>query len=174
MKRAVYFFLCFIPFVVYAQLPDAWHGLWKGKLEMNPGIKGYNNTIMSLDIKRIDSTRSTFIITYQAEGRPEDKREYEIKSMDKRQFHFVTDEKNSILIDDYLIANKLISKFEVQGTWLVSSYELKDNTIVFEIVSGKADSPATSGSSKSNGEEIPAVNSYQIYSWQRAVLTKVK
>ena len=47
------------------------------------------------------------------------------------------DEGDGIVLHEYQFENKLFGTFEVQGNVLNSVYELNDNELTFEIISGK-------------------------------------
>ena len=47
------------------------------------------------------------------------------------------DENNDIILQEFVYGNKMYSTFEVNGATLSSSYELRQNTLVFEVFFSK-------------------------------------
>ncbi len=149
------------------KFPEAWAGEWEGPLEIF-NAKGKTMEIyMGLDILPIDSSTYTWTIIY-GEGENRQERKYEIKKGSEGEGHYIVDEKNSILLDDYLLGNTLYSRFEVMGSLLLISYEKLGETIIFEVISGKNDDLKTTGGQDS----IPEVKSYPIKISQKAILKR--
>jgi len=155
--------------IVIEKFPEAWIGEWEGQLEIFRGQKKVQEIYMGLNILPIDSTTYTWTIIY-GDGEKRQERKYEIKPKNKEAGHYIIDEKNSILLDDYLIGNTLYSRFEVQKSLLLISYEKMGERIIFEVISGKLDNPTLTGGQDS----IPNVNSYPISIGQKAILKRKK
>jgi hypothetical protein len=63
---------------------------------------------------------------------------------------------------DYYFIIKLYSVFDTLGVMLTSSYELKDNQLIFEVTSGK------------KIEENKEVINYSVLNLQRVIFKKVR
>lgn len=145
--------------------PDAYLGTWKGVLRIEPAGAEVPMTLQLGPAITKDSVYE-YVLTYH--GKTEDVRRYELHVVDKRKGIFSVDEKNSIILAERLVGNKLISIFSVQGSALLITLELKENEIVFEVVSWPADNPQTSGGK----DDIPPVHSYTANAYQRAILKR--
>ena len=81
----------------------------------------------------------------------------------KTETEFLLDEGDGVLLTNYVIGDKMYSLFKVEKNWLTASYELKDETLVFEVTSGI---PADQKSRQ--------VTNYTVDFVQRVVLVKSK
>ena len=148
--------------------PQSWEGMWEGRLEIFNAKGKVQETLMGLEIKPIDSTKThTWTIIY-SEGEKRQVREYELIPKDPAKGHYVIDEKNSIILDDYYYGNTLYSRFDVGGTLLLATYTKEGETIRFEIIAGKTEPISETG----GADDIPKVNSYGISVGQRAILKR--
>lgn len=142
----IFLVLLFVGFASMARaqvnFPDAYLGTWKGVLRMEPAGAEVPMTLRLGPAISKDSVYE-YVLTYH--GKTEDVRRYELHVTDKRRGFFSVDEKNSIVLNERLIGNKLISIFTVEGSALLITLELKENEIVFEVVSWPANDPKTSG-----------------------------
>ncbi len=178
MRLSLIFCCCLLTASLHAQaadtlaFPAGWVGNWAGQLEIFSG-KGLVQTVaMEIEIHKIDTStqgRYTFGLVYGSKEK--DWRPYELVPVDPARGLWRDDEKNSILLETYKYGPKLLSWFVVQGSRVLSMTEKVDaNTLVFEIVTGKETAVSTTGNTKQGEEEIPAVTSYPITVYQRAVL----
>jgi hypothetical protein len=154
-----------------SEFPKSWAGNWKGELQWyktgNPEPKNVN---MELIIRPADSTGNySWQIIY---GSPkEDSRPYILKAKDAAKGHWVIDELNGIVLDQYWIGEKLCGVFTVMGNTIVNNYRLENGMLLVEFYSFSARPVATTG----NGtEDSPSVESYSIGSYQKAVLHREK
>lgn len=152
--------------------PRDWLGYWEGELNI------YNHTgktmtiSMALDNAITDNDSIwTWAIIY-GEDTIADRRDYELNVVDISKGHYLIDEKNSILLDAYLLGNSLISTFNVAGNTLVSCYELDGDEMLFSINMYKDEPIRSTGDTIYHEEEIPLVLSYQNAVLQRARLKK--
>ncbi len=115
-----------------SDFPRAWVGTWKGQLDIY-GPKGKQTSLpMELHIKETtDSTRFGWTIVYAAEKR--DERPYELVVVDRPTGHFQVDEKDSIVLDSYLMGNVLTSIFSVEGMLLLVKETFEAKSITMEI-----------------------------------------
>ncbi|MCB0458887.1 MAG: hypothetical protein KDC74_02575 [Flavobacteriaceae bacterium] len=176
LYATILLFFLLVPKLLIAQssFPDSWAGTYKGELQ----IYGVDSTrmkiAMQLDITAIqkDSVYD-WKLTYDFNG-TKDVRAYELHVVDTNKGHYQIDEKNSIILDAFLHTNTLTSFFSLIDSYIIASYTKEQDTIVFEIISGKYESIAATGSTEHEGENIPEVKSYLVNGRQRAVLTKVE
>lgn len=99
----------------------------------------------------------------------EDSRPYLLKPVDTAKGHWVVDERNGIVLDQYWTGNRLSGAFTVQGTTILNSYWLEGDRLLIEFFSLAAKPVRTSGAGT---EAVPAVDSYAIRGFQKAVLQK--
>lgn len=151
------------------KFPEEWVGEWEGTLNLYNAKGKFMEVYTGLHILPLGEGRYSWTIIY-GEGEKRDERKYEIYAQDSAKGHFRTDEKNTIVLDDFLIGNTLYSRFEVMGNLLLTAYRKDGEKITFEVVSGKIAPIETTGGQDS----IPAVNSYGISTMQRAVLHRKK
>ena len=153
--------------------PASWQGEWYGDLVISNGGGEVQRLPMILRILPTEDKRYTFTIIY-GEDTPENTRPYFLQSVNADQGHYETDEANGIFLDDFLINEKLYSRFEVMGTLLLTTIEERDGQLIYEIIAGPLEPLRTTGDTIVEGEEIPPVNGYRINVQQRAVLSKKK
>jgi len=98
---------------------------------------------------------------------------YFLKVIDAEKGHYQVDEKNSILLNSYLIDNRLVSTFEVMDNVITSVYRLEGQKMYFEIYANNAKDALVTGATIQDGEDIPEVESYKTTGYQRGILTRV-
>lgn len=123
---------------------------------------------MQLVVLPADSAGTyTWQIVYGDKG--QDNRPYVLKPVDTAKGHWVVDERNGIVLDQYFVANRFTSAFTVQNTTIVDSYWREGKNLIVEFHSLSAKAVNTTG----NGtEESPTVMSYGVKGFQRAILEK--
>ncbi|MEM1217255.1 MAG: hypothetical protein AAGH79_00010 [Bacteroidota bacterium] len=154
--------------------PESWAGKWAGTLEIY-NAKGLAQSLpMQLHILPIDSTnRYSWGIIY-GEDIEKGLRDYELMPVDTSLGHYQVDEKNGIILDAYLLGDKLFERFEVMGNLLLTTTELRGENLYWEIISGSLEPIVTTGGGEYEGEEIPPVGGYSIVVLQRAVLSRIE
>ncbi len=150
---------------------EKWLGYWKGNLEIFNAEGKKMEAVMELQILPTDSlNRWKWTIIY-GEGDKKDERPYELVAVDLKKGHFVMDEKNTILIDTYLINQTFYSNFTVEGSQLIFIDRLEGDQIIVEVISSSNKAVGiTGGTSK----DIPSVESFPIHITQKAILKKYK
>lgn len=128
---------------------------------------------MELHVLPLDSAgQYTWTIIYN-DDREAGLRNYTLKTIDAKTGHYLIDERNSILLEAYLIHQTLYSRFEVMDNLLLSAVEKRGDELIYEIIAGSATSVSTSGDIITPaGDTIPPVQSFPIRVLQRAVLYK--
>lgn len=142
-------------------------GHWQGTLHWyQAGKKEPQKVKMQLIIQPIDTANVyTWQIIYGDQG--QDNRPYLLKPVDTTKGHWQVDERNGIVLDQYLIGNRFTSAFTVQTTTILDSYWREGKNLVAEFYSLTAKPVATTGEGT---EDSPKVDSYGTKSYQRAVL----
>jgi hypothetical protein len=152
--------------------PSSFIGNWKGKLEWTQtGSKEPRRETMQLLIQASKDSAGQYSwnLIYGAGGA--DDRPYILKPIDTANGHWVIDEVNGIVLDQYWIANKLCGVFTVQNTTIVNSYWIDNGKLYVEFISYASKPLSTTGK---GDNAIPFVDSYHIKSYQRAVLEKIQ
>ncbi len=154
-----------------ADFPASWVGNWKGELKIYTG-RGLGQTIpMQLRIHPVNDSTYTYGIVYG----PDEKsglRDYQLDIIDAKNGIYRIDEKNTILMDSYLLGGKFYSTFEVLGNYLVSTTEIIEGKMIYEIISGDTEAISITGNAEHNGEPIPKVKSYPVRVRQIAILER--
>lgn len=171
MRFLLCFPLLFTGAVLFAQspvFPDDWTGNWKGELHWyKAGQTVPQKVPMELRIQKTDSTFWTWHLIY---GTPrEDSRPYILKPVDRSKGHWVVDEKNGILLDQFWLGNSLTGAFTVSGSTILNTYRMENNELVIDFFSLAAKPLATTGK---GDEEIPFVDSYRVTGKQTARLLR--
>ena len=150
--------------------PESWIGHWSGELRWYKTGKATPEQVkMELRIGRGDSAGTyTWQIRYGATG--EDNRPYLLKPVDRAAGHWVIDERNGILLDQFWVGNRFCGAFTVQQSTIVNNYQLVNGQLEVEFYSLGAKPLVTSGKGT---DESPQVSSYRIGSFQKAVLRKI-
>jgi hypothetical protein len=151
---------------------DPWIGTWSGTLEIYNSKGKTQEVPMKVNHFLTDTigTYGWFLIYGEEETGT---RSYFLKTVDEKKGHYIVDEKNSIFLDEFMIGNKMISSFEVEGSLITSIYTLlKDGNMTFEIIFGNNENPTESGDTLNQDEEIPQVYSYMMKGYQKAHLVK--
>jgi hypothetical protein len=113
MKLIMLILSCFVSMVVNSQsnsFPGSWAGNWKGELNWyKTGTAEPKKVNMELRIRAIHTPGSadtwTWQIIYGSET--EDNRPYKLVQKDTTGIHWVIDEDNGIVLDQYWVGNKL-------------------------------------------------------------------
>ncbi len=155
------------------KFPDDWIGNWAGELEIfdKTGLK--QSLEMRLNIHSKDSLNQyEWSIIY---GPDEEKglRAYELHPKDPENGVWAIDERNGIIIECFLLSNKLFSSYNVAERNFLVSYEKQGDQLIFEISFGPEVNVSSTGGKKMGEEEIPEVKAFKIGGLQRAVLKKV-
>jgi hypothetical protein len=151
--------------------PQSWTGNWKGELQWYKTGKTESQKVnMELRIQPGDSTGNyTWQIIYGSAT--EDNRPYLLKAKDAVNGHWVIDELNGIVLDQYWVGNKFCGAFTVMGNTILNSYSMENDKLMVEFYSIGAKPITATGKGT---DESPTVDSYRIGSYQKAVLQRTK
>ena len=149
--------------------PKDWEGNWKGELQWyRTGKDEPQKVNMELRIQPADLPNTwTWQIIYGSVM--DDNRPYQLIAKDTTGIHWVIDENNGIVLDQYWVANKFCGAFTVQNSTIMNSYWMEENKLIVEFYSISAKPVATTGKGT---EDSPHVDSYKIGSYQKAVLSR--
>lgn len=152
-----------------SSFPESWTGNWKGELQwFKAGKADPQKVNMELHIRPADSAgQFTWQIVYGKTS--EDNRPYILKPKDAATGHWVIDERNGIVLDQFWVGNKFCGAFTIQGATIVNSYWIEADKLLVEFFSISAKPLGITG----NGtDDSPKVDTYKVGSYQRAVLTR--
>lgn len=149
--------------------PESWIGTWKGELSWyKTGKAEAQKVVMTLRIAAGDSAGTyTWALKYGAAG--EDNRPYILKPKDPAKAHWVIDELNGIILDQFWVGNKFCGAFTVMGNTIVNNYWIENDSMRIQFFSYAAKPIVTTGQGT---EQSPSVDSYRVGSYQEAILTR--
>ncbi len=152
--------------------PAAWQGVWQGELNIY-NAKGLAQSVpMELHILPVTGTETYTWTIFYGLDRKAGRRSYLLKTIDAGSGFYAIDEQNSIVMEAYLLGGKLFSRFEVEGSLLLATNEVRGDRMTYEIISGSFHPVSTSGNTVRDGETIPAVKAFPVIVRQVAVLTR--
>lgn len=164
--------------VTIPAFPKTWQGKWKGTLTSFTVPNRMQRTPMTLEIIATpDTNRYVFAVTYGSDS-IKNRRAYELLVVDARKGLYQIDQKNSIKLESFFAANRLLSEYTIQGIRVMTSYERRGENMIFDVISGRDAYVAASGGGKpadapADAKNLPVVQTYPIGQWQRAVLARV-
>jgi hypothetical protein len=148
--------------------PDSWTGNWTGELQwFKTGVPEPQKVNMELRIQPADSNKYTWHLIYGSPAK--DSRPYYLVPKDTAGIHWVVDENDGIILDQYWVGNKLCGVFTVMNSTIINKYWIEDDTMVIEFITIGAKPAATTG--KGSGD-IPFVDSYKVNGYQLARLKR--
>lgn len=147
--------------------PAGWLGHWKGDLSWyRPGTEKPQVVPMQLQIAKADSGYSWHLTYGEQAG---DHRPYILLPRDSARGHWVIDERNGIVLDQFWTGGRLSGAFTVQTSTLVNTYYLQGDSLTVEFYSVGAAPLNTSGEGTAAS---PRVDSYRLQGYQKAVLRR--
>lgn len=152
--------------------PKSWIGNWQGTLEIFKENQVVQTVPMALEIQEIDSSDNIGWAIIYGEDKVAGRRPYELETIDASKGQYRIDEKNTIFLESYFYRDKLLCWYEVMGNQILSTYEKNESAVIFEIIFGDTEPVSVTGDQKHEGEDIPAVSTFPIGGYQRAVLTR--
>ena len=129
------FFFCISGKAQSGDFPDSWLGNWKGELQwFRTGTKEPQKVNMELRIHRGDSAGNySWHLIYGSAA--EDSRPYLLKAKDPAKSHWVIDERNGIVLDQFWVGHKFCGAFTVQNSTIMNSYWMENDKLIVEFYS---------------------------------------
>lgn len=153
-----------------SEFPKTWLGHWEGELSWYAGGNAPKKVKMQLKIQPADTAgHYTWQLIYGDQA--EDNRPYILKPIDASKGHWVIDERNGIVLDQFLIGPVFSGAFTVMGSTIVNNYQLEKDRLIVEFYSLVAKPIRQSGEGT---QESPTVDSYAVRSYQKAILKRKK
>ena len=153
------------------EFPPKWLGHWEGKLSWYAGnAKTPKKVVMQLKIQAADTLgQYTWQLIYGDQS--EDNRPYILKPVDAGKGHWAIDERNGIVLDQFLVGDLFAGAFTVQNSTIVNNYRLEKDHLIVEFYGLSAKPIRQSGAGT---EDSPKVDSYSVRSYQKAILKRKK
>jgi hypothetical protein len=150
--------------------PQDYTGKWKGTLEwFRSGTAQPQQVNMELYVVPSKDSAGQYSWHLIYGTATTDSRPYVLKPVDTAKGHWVIDELNGIILDQFWVGNRFVGSFTVGNSTIVNSYHLENGDMIVEFISYPAKAIAKTGK---GSEESPFVDSYAVKSFQRAVLKK--
>ena len=137
-------------------------GEWTGNMHLFSKGVLKDSVAVRFTVEKLSPTSWTWRTEYLSPTMPQVK-DYILRTPDRNQNKYITDEGDGLELTDYLFGNKLYSVFETHEVLLTSSYELIGETLIFEVTSGKKEPTVH-----------PEVKTYSTTNIQRVVLRRIK
>jgi len=114
-----------------AEILPEWHGFYQGECEYQAqGTLDIEIIPMTIEILPVSANEVSWSMHYyRASG--DIVKNYTLRAVDESIGHYVTDENNGILIDQYLRQNRIMTHFEVNNNQVTGVSELNGNTLSF-------------------------------------------
>jgi len=153
------------------EFPDSWTGTWKGELSWyTQGSRTPQAVAMEIRIAPVQDSTDQFHWEMVYANDYDAIRSYVLKAVNKSRGKWLIDEKNGILLEQFLYGDMLTGVFTVQQATIVNNYRVEQDMMTVEFISYKAEPSLKSGG---QSEDIPPVESYTVNSYQRAVLNRM-
>lgn len=117
--------------------PTSWVGKWSGKMLIYAQGATKDSLDVEMTINPAEEPNSWRWKTVYLSPKNPITKDYPLKTADATKGHYWLDEGDGIVLDAYLLGNKLFHLFGVSGLYLTATYELQGETLVFEVTSGK-------------------------------------
>lgn len=148
--------------------PASWKGNWKGQLNWyQTGKTEPQSVSMELRIQKTD-TAWTWQLIYG--GETNDNRPYILLPRDSTGVHWVIDELNGIVLDQYWVGNQFSGVFSVMNNTIMNNCHMENGKMIVEFFSYPTKPISTTGYGT---EDSPKADSYRIASYQKAILERV-
>lgn len=141
--------------------PDRVVGTWTGVLKIYKGGAIRDSVAIRLTVKKDPSGNAwPWKTEYLSEKLPMTK-DYTLRMFDANTKTYHLDEGDGVVLIEHLFENKMYSVLETSDILLTSSYELRNDQLIFEVTSGKKLTAAKD------------VVNYSVTNLQRAVLKRI-
>lgn len=157
--------------------PADFTGVWVGELKVYT-IEGFRQSVpMELQILPVDDSTYTYTIIY-GEDREAGKRPYLLRAGKDGPHHWVVDEDNGILLDNFYVGGILNGPFSIMGTSLFAHLERRGEHLYYAITSGPEDVYRSSKATEEAAAEVDTdepeirVETFKISNQQSALLRR--
>lgn len=152
--------------------PDEYLGRWAGELIIYNAEGVAQEVPMQLHLEPVDDSTYTYTIIY-GEDLEAGTRPYLLKEVDRTKGHWYVDEQNTILLDGYYLGGVFYEPFAVGNSALTAMLEKRGDQLLYGITAGPREPVRTTGDQVYSSDTIPAVDSYRLNVYQRAVLNRI-
>lgn len=119
-----------------SSFPNDWIGIWTGEMKIYAGAEIRTRVNVKFTIQETENP-DTWIWKTEYLANDTIVKDYLLKVKDLSKKQYVIDEQDGIILDAYLFDNKLYTFFKVGEFYLSGFYELRNDLLIFEIISGK-------------------------------------
>jgi hypothetical protein len=142
-------------------LPPEWHGTWTGTMVNTTVADKRSEVPLTLKIEPIKDTREvTWVITFGKGGKGQ-VRDYKLVPAGDKPGRFRIDERNGTALDARLVNGVIYSHFKVGDSALTARYELRGDTLRYEVTSAKP-VPEKSGKGNIQGYTVEVVQTAEL------------
>src|ERR1700732_428478 len=128
-----------------AALANEWHGTWRGTLIITSPADKQSEVPLVFKIEPIKGTEDVIWAMTYGEGDKAVVKDYKLVPVGGQPGRFRIDERNAVALDARLVNRVIYSQFEVGGYLLTARYELRGDTLRFEVTSSKPAAKKTGG-----------------------------
>lgn len=155
--------------------PSDFQGLWAGELQIYSPTGLAQKVAMQLHILPLNDSTLTYTI-YYGDDLEKGKRDYLLRQGSEGPHHWIVDEQDGILLDNFYLGGVLQGPFSVAGTLLFSTLSRVGEQLTYTISSGPEKPYRNSSSSVTEEDEttVYEVASFQVRNYQTALLSRKK
>ncbi len=172
-----YLLFLLVPYSLFSQqiptFPADFQGIWAGELQIFTPLGLRQKVAMQLHILPLNDSTLTYTI-YYGDDLEKGKRNYLLRQGHEGPHHWIVDEQDGILLDNFYLGGVLQGPFSVAGTLLFSTLSLVGEQLAYTISSGPEKSYRNSSSSVTEEDEttVYEVASFAVRNYQRALLSR--
>jgi hypothetical protein len=137
-----------------AALAREWYGTWAGKLIITSEADKQSEVPVVFKIEPIKGSHDVVWALTYGQGDKATVRDYKLAPAGETPGRFRIDERNGVALDARLVNGVLYSQFEVGGHLLTARYELRGETLQFEVTSSKPRAERTGGKIQAYAVEV--------------------
>ncbi|MGK7393841.1 MAG: hypothetical protein ACNS62_04685 [Candidatus Cyclobacteriaceae bacterium M3_2C_046] len=157
--------------------PQQLNGIWNGYMYIS-SYGNYTDTVLvTLSVAETDEPDTWIWHTAYASADFSLEKNYLLKLIDQDKQLYLMDEQNGIGLQAYLYGDILYTIFSLKGQIFHSRYELIDDQLIFEVISGGQTGQDTVNTSENNPDQAGAnssviVDIFSVANVQRVVLKR--
>ena len=150
--------------------PQRFLGHWKGKISWVVAGKPTRQFSMQLKVRERGDSAGLYEWHISYGDSASDERPYLLKPADISKGHWVIDEANGIVLDEYVFDNCLQGSFTVTNNTIINNYCVENGKMKVEFFTIKLGDKNTTGKGT---EAAPFVDNYRIAGYRHGILEKV-